>query len=337
MFFIYIVMNKMIIDTKALRENVLQYKNKVNKICCVVKADAYGHGVENIIPFIEDISDYFAVAKVCEGVKLRSLTSRPILVLGAFEGVEIASAEANDLTLSVYSIDSLHNLISSKRKINVHIKVNTGMNRLGVNIEELSKIKTMVKNTNICITGIYSHIYDNDSKDIFLQQRRFDEAVSVMGNNLITHISASGGVEKLSNYTMARIGLGIYGYMGGKKVMSITSKVAQIHKLKQGEKVGYNGVFVASEECYVATIPLGYYDGVPLNLAGEKVKIKGKTYTVIGRVCMDMFMCLVDSSVKVGSEVKVFYDASNWAKVKNTHEWEVLTSIKRERLKVVIK
>ncbi len=332
-------MNKLIINTNNLISNIKQIKQKLNGklFCAVVKADAYGHGVENIVPFIDEYVDYYAVANVSEGSVLRYFTCKKILVLGSFLPCEIETAVASDLELSIYSDLSLKWLLGANKGVKIHIKVNTGMNRLGFCVDELDKVKEIIyKNNKLDLVGIYSHIYDIESKsDLDNQKFVFDKAIALFPQKLITHLFASGGIFVEGDYKMVRVGLSMYGYPNFRPVASIESRVAQINILSKGQKVGYGGEYTAKGKEYIATIPLGYYDGVPLLFsAGGYVYIKGKKCPVVGRVCMDMFMCKVDGEVKVGDSVKAFWSAKKWANIKGTHEWEVLTSIKKNRLKV---
>ena len=332
-------MNKFIINTKNLISNVKSIKNKLNSrlFCAVVKADAYGHGIENIVPFIDEYVDYYAVANIKEGVLLRGLTHKRILVLGAFSACEIGLAVASDLELSIYSDFALKSVLEANKRLKVHLKINSGMNRLGFSYGSLKKILRQIKaNNNIKIVGAYSHIYNNSSKeDIKNQKYVFDKCLKLFDRDVITHLSSTCGFENISGYKMARIGLGIYGYPKGLPVLSIESTLAQKHFVKKGEKVGYDGTYVANEPQCIATVPLGYYDGLPLHFQnGGYVIINNKKCPVVGKVCMDMFMCRASKDIKQGSKVVVFWNASKWAKIKNSHEWEVLTSIKRNRLKV---
>lgn len=338
-------MNKFVVDTGAIRCNALDAKREYGgKLCVVVKANAYGHGAENVVPFLEDIADYFAVANVKEGVKVRAYTYKPILVLGAFEEGDLGAALSCDLVLSIYNFESLRLVLGLKSDVKVHIKVNTGMNRLGFSLGELKEVKDILsKNNHIKVLGMYSHIFDNSEQNLSKQKELFDRTINEFCGNevsqdFITHLSASGGMKLLKgNYKMLRLGLSLYGYPKGKRALSIYSKVAKITKLKKGDKVGYDGIFTADRDMEIATIPLGYYDGVPLRLSkGGYVLINNKRYYVIGKTCMDMFMIKADDSIKVGDNVKVFWDAKMWAKIKGTHEWEILTSLKSDRLKVVL-
>ena len=336
---IYNDMNKLIINTKNLRQNIKKAKQMCkNRLCLVAKADCYGIGIENIVPFVDDLVASYAVAKVSEGKALRDFTNKDILVLGAFDGEDIASAEVCDLTLSVYNFESLKLLVASGRNINIHIKVNSGMNRLGFGLKDLERVKDIVSKSKLRVKGIYSHIYNNLSISSTLEQKNiFDKAIEMFDKDIIKHLSSTGGIGTISGYDMTRLGIGAYGGFGYNKVVSIYSKVAQVNELTPGDKVGYDGTYVAKEHTKVATIPLGYYDGVPLALQGGYVYIGGKKCEVVGRVCMDMFMCRVDNDVKVGDIVKVLWDTKYWAKLKGTHEWEILTSLKRNRLQVVFR
>ena len=332
-------MNKLVINTKNLIQNVKAIKRTLNGrlFCAVVKADAYSHGIENIVPFIDEYVDYYAVANITEGVALREITNKKILVLGSFNDGEIELAVASNLELSIYSDWALKQVLNANKRLKVHIKVNTGMNRLGFLQGKIKKVLRQINESNLVeVVGVYSHIYDNKSKaDILSQKAVFDRCTKLLKGNVVTHLAATAGIDFVTDYKMARVGLGIYGYPKGLPVMSIESNICQKHFIKKGDKVGYDGCYVAEGNECIATVPLGYYDGLPLNLRnGGSVIINNKKCPIVGKVCMDMFMCKVPKDTKVGDKVIVFYNAKHWAKIKGTNAWEVLTSIKRNRLKV---
>lgn len=337
-----------IIDSKALFYNVAFYKSKLRSgvlFCAMVKADAYGHSAKRISKLIEKEVDYFGVATIKEGLELRKYgIKKPILVVGDFDTKQIKLAYINNIELTIHNKVSMERVLKSNLKLNVHLKINTGMNRLGFkSVKEFKAVYEKLKNNcNVTIKGIFSHIlsgqYDENSN---LQKQRFDKFIKLIDTeNIILHIANSeNSLEKNMQYDMVRIGIGIYGYGNKnlKPILKIVSNIIQISDVKRGEYVGYSKKYKAEKNIKVGMVFLGYYDGINRKLSGEYVIINNKKYKVIGNVCMDMFMVEVDDSISCGDEVIVFTNAEEWAKKDYTIPYEILTRLKYDRCKYIIK
>lgn len=319
-------------------------RNKV-QIWWVVKADAYGHGISEVVKAVGD-SDGFCVATVEEGVKVRRETISPVLILGKVDGEEVETCIEKDLSMTVDAVDDLDMIVSTSaymRKIaSIHIVVNTGMNRIGINDKKLlyKLINHIKNNKNIRLDGVFSHLSAvEDGVKTERQKVLFEEFSSEMGNGVIRHLGASGSIDAKNLYfDGVRIGASLYGYgvEGVCSCMAIYGRVVAINLIKKGESVGYGSGYMAYDNECVATLSLGYADGVSRSRRGGFVLIGGKRREIIGNVCMDFCFAKVDESVKVGDEVVFMgkqgdavitaYDIAGW---ENTIFYEILTKNKR--------
>jgi alanine racemase len=282
----------------------------------VVKADGYGHGAVRCAARLESEGvDWFAVATVEEGVELRKARiTKPILVLGGFwPGQEIALLNF-DLTPIIFRIDQARSIAEAARRqgatAKVHVKIDTGMGRVGVRIDDVSAFAAELSTIeNLEIEGLMTHFAtadDLDAADFTNHQiTAFESAVEIFlahGHRpkYIGMANSPGAVvHPLSRAKMVRIGGLLYGLGGDvlpagvphpelKPVMSVRSKVAQVKILKAGETVGYGRTWVAKRDTVVATVPVGYHDGLPRSLSNKgHFLIRGTRTPIIGRVSMD--------------------------------------------------
>lgn len=332
------------INRANLLHNINYIKRRLQegvKFCAMVKADGYGHNAVIVSKIIEESIDYFGVATVEEGVALRlNGITKPILCVGKNESVK---ASEYNIELAVESLLQLKNLISLKKQFKIHLKVDTGMHRLGFESkEEFQKALQLIrKNAQIKLVGVFTHFPTNDEKCYLQNHEKFEEYLQMVKcENIIVHCSNSlASKYNFLHHGMVRIGLSLYGYgeKNLKKVLKVKSKVLAIRNVKNGETVGYSQGFKAECNTLVATVFLGYYDGLNRKLGNKAfVKIRDKQYKIIGNICMDMFMVAVDENVKVGDDVIVFDDANYFASIIGTIPYEVLTSLKYSRAKIEV-
>ena len=228
----------------------------------------------------------------------------------------------------------------------IHIAVNTGMNRIGV--KYLQKFKQMLsficKNKLLKLKGVFTHCFDADIKNshFYKQMKVFKKYIKYIKNkNVLIHIGGSFCLtKKIPNFVnMVRVGLFIYGYgvFKLKPVMSITSKVIKITKCKRGESVGY-GSTLLKKDSTIGLVPLGYADGLPINLSNKAdVIINNQKCKIIGRICMDMLMVdITNKKVKLFDSVIVFNNADYFAKLCKTSTYEILTNFNKIRAKEII-
>ena len=323
------------INLSALRHNLLQYKELVDKntkMLVMVKAQAYGSGLIKTAQFIEKIGiDYLGVAYADEGVELRKAgVLLPILVMNAEE-------EAFDdciqykLEPSIYSFEQLeallHHLIAqNKEAFPIHLKFDTGMNRLGFSSTETRKLIDVIRSQpEILIKSVYSHLAESDNrKDPSFTLRQIETFTQICNQiqkmvptPFLRHILNSEGIVNFSSdqTTMVRIGIGAFGISSNeiwrknlRPVIAWKSTISQLKTVEKGESIGYNRSFVAPQKITIAIIPLGYGDGFRRILSNGKggVFIQGVFCPTVGNVCMDMIMVDVSHlSVQAGAEVEI--------------------------------
>ena len=348
------------VDFNAMLHN-LQYfgKNIANgtKVMAVIKASAYGSGSVEIARFLSFFKmDYFAVAVIDEGISLRRAGIKvPILVLNP-DAPSFDTLYEWNLEPEVYSLSVLKKCIDvaiAKNKIvPIHIKLNTGMNRLGFDssgLLELIEQLTTHKN-QINIKSIFTHLssvdQEKDDESTHRQVKNFDQMyaqiVAQMEEKPWRHVLNTNGILRFPayDYEMVRLGIGLYGIGMGENnsflqpVHSLSAKVIQLRALSKGDSVGYNNTFFAEDKMRVATVNIGYADGVP-RLAGNgkfSCIINGQEARIIGRICMDMLMCDVShlSNIKEGQEVWIFNHSKSLealAKAAETIPYEILSQI----------
>lgn len=303
----------------------------------VVKADAYGHGACRIAKCLENKADYFGVASVDEAIELREggIADGKILILGHTSEKSFHALFKYNVTPTVWDFGEalkLQRYAEELRKtINIHIALNTGMNRIGFepNEESLNQVKAISDFTNVNIEGIFSHFADSDNgidTSFTLQQlelfRNFTSKLSEKGVHIpIRHIFNSAAVTQLDcEFELVREGIYLYGIApsntvnlskvkGLKSAMSLRSEVIHIHEIEKGTPISYGCTFKAPERMKVATVCAGYADGVPRALSNiGYVIINGKKSKITGRICMDQLMCDITEidDVEVGTVVTLF-------------------------------
>lgn len=332
---------------KSLKSNV--------KICAVVKANAYGFGARKICQLLNHKADYFAVARLSEFLKIVDITTKPILILSPLSEIELKIAVEKGAEISVSNVETLkkiEKIASTKGKMaKVHIVLDTGMNRFGLKTErELKTFLCVLKKArNVVVVGAYSHLFDAENQILTDLQRekfvKFKNTIEKTQKNIIFHLASSVGLKNLKNqFNMVR--LGIYLYQSEKNLHRFKSKIVEIKDVKKGEFVSYGGVFVAKNDMKIAVCSAGYADGFSRSLSNRgKVLICQQKVEVVGRVCMDVFMCDISSvkNVKVGDEVVMFgcqgencISVCEIAKECDTISYEIYTRIS-ERVKRVYK
>jgi Alr-MurF fusion protein len=350
------------VDLSAMEHNLNYFRSKVGsgvKIMAMVKASGYGAGAHEVASLLAfNKIDYLAVAYTDEGVSLRqSGISLPIMVMNP-ERSSLHALLHHHLEPEIYSFRSLDQYLEAcaageaplaERKI--HIKVNTGMNRLGFEAEEMAALGVRLQDVpGVRVVSVFTHLAaSEDAKhDGFTatQLKCFDEAAAILENalgyGLLRHVGNTGAIQRFpqARYDMVRLGIGLYGISAVpseqgllRQVSSLKTVVSQLRTIGVGESVGYGRSFVATVRTTVATIPVGYADGLKrlLGNGGGEVLIRGVRCAILGRVCMDMTMVDVTGlEVNEGDEVTVFGEGlpiQEFAERCQTIPYEVLTSI----------
>lgn len=323
------------INLDAICRNVQKTRDiidKNSKIMAVIKADGYGHGAVPIAKVLDKVTDAYGIAIAEEGIELRRAgISKPILVLGLTFEEQYEELIKYDITQTVCDYEAAQKIsreaVRQKKTANVHIKVDTGMSRIGFAPvkESVETIKRIAALKNLKITGIFTHFACADKKDKTSFRKQFDkykyfvDLLEKEGIYIKTkHVANSASIIDLpeTNLDMVRSGISTYGLYPSVEVnkenlvleqaMSILTKVVYLKNLVPGVGIGYGSTFVTQRPTKVATIPVGYGDGYPRRLSNKgKVLINGKCAPIIGRICMDQFMVDVTDieDVKTGDTV----------------------------------
>lgn len=358
------------INLNGCLENYRYFRSRLDastKLLVLVKANAYGHGAVQFASLMEEAgADYLAVAYPIEGMELRQAGIKsPIMVLTA--GTDFFEQIVNyGLEPGIPNICSLRILCDVLRKrgitdFPVHIKLDTGMHRLGFMTDELQELLDFVRECrSVKIKSVYSHLAaaDDPSCDDFtlgqirLFRENADRLTSALGYKPLYHILNSAGIERFPEYQfdMVRLGIGIYGVsaLPGNHLSTVASfkcKVLQVKSLKPGDgTIGYgrHGK-IAQEGTVIATIPVGYADGLDRHLSCGKGRflVNGHRVPTIGNICMDMTMLDVTGlDVKVGDTVTIFGEAptiTELAEILGTIPYEILTSVPRRIERIIVK
>lgn len=360
------------LDNARENYNIIREKIGDTKICCVVKADGYGHGAAALSSLYEKLgADYLAVSNIDEAKEIRDNGVKiPVLILGYTPVENARELFELDITQSVYSLEYAEMLSSMCVKYNIeikiHIKVDTGMSRIGFMCQEfprdynsIEEIKKACELKGLIPEGIFTHFCVSDcsadGKDFTEKQfKNFERIVNSLKENKINfgivHCSNSGAtLDYPETYcNMVRAGIILYGLQpspvcgadaGLKPVMSMKTVVAHIKTIEKGATVSYGRTFTADKEMKVATVPVGYADGFIRAYAKEGyMVIGGKKAPIIGRICMDQTMLDITdiTDVNIGDEVLVFgggglgeLTADNLAEFAGTINYEVVCNISK--------
>ncbi len=335
--------NKFIIYKDNLINNIKQVKseNQNSKICAMVKANAYGVGDCEVVKILENYVDFYGVACFFEAQKISVITNKKILIVGALEKENINE----NFSYSCSEIEDVKYLSSLNKRINIHLKVNTGMNRFGFkDIKEFKNVLGIIKNSKLNFEGLFTHFATSDEKveEQMTVLNKFIKIVRKHGFNPIIHADNSFVNEKYNHHlNMVRVGFNLYAQSSGwfLPVTEIKTKVVQIQDVKKGELVGYNYRYVASKNVKVAIIPIGYADGFNLKNIGLELNLNGNLCKVLN-VCMDCFMAdVTNSNIKKGDEVFIlnkFNSLTKYAEHLQTTEYEVLTNFSNIRAEKII-
>ena len=336
-----VYLNKIENNVRKVVEKFSDYKYYFG----VVKADSYGLSDEKTVDsIIKGGCNYLSVATFEEAMHIRKIFKEiPILCLGIVPKEYLGESIKNNITITINSlgyIEEIKDFLNEKMK--VHIKLNTGMNRLGLsNKEDLKEVYKILEDKSVNIEGIYSHIYDAENEERYKKQiEKYEELIKEIDIEKVKiyHISAS---EALVNYEKpkfingCRLGIIMYGFTNCKELnlestFKLKSEVIQINTLEEGETVGYGGMYRATEKTKIAVVPIGYADGIIRKNTGRDVFINNKRYSIVGNVCMDMMFVKVDDDVKVHDTVELLRDIEHVeevAKHLDTISYEIMCSI----------
>ena len=354
--------NRRIIRTDFLSENMRKIRNSVPagvKVMAVVKADGYGHGaVATSLAALEGGAEYLAVASVSEGITLRQNgIQAPILVLGAVTAGDVREGAEYGLIQTVCSPEMV--MLCEKaaegtgKQADVHLKIDTGMGRIGVRNEEEVKavLNAFRKASHVRMTGAFTHFSDADDGDEGMkyteeQFAKFLKLTECLPEGILRHCSNSAAIHRRPDFAldMVRAGISLYGYPpvpernpGLKPCMRWTAKISFIKELPAGEYISYGRKYRTAEKKRVATITCGYADGYHRSAGPDaEVLIHGKRAKVLGRICMDQMMADVteipeareeDEVVLIGTDGTETITAEDIAGWSGTISYEILLSV----------
>ncbi len=367
------------VSGKAIESNVRQLRSKLKNNCefmAVVKADGYGHDAKVVSEnAIKGGASQLGVATLKEGIKLRSFgINAPILVLGnLYTKKDLLICFRNDLMPTVSTIREClicNNIGESNNfKFSLHLKVDTGMSRLGFEcdqfVQQFNNIKSL---ENISIKGIYSHLACADEKNVLnpksstqLQREKFQELLKLINvdntQNIKIHLANSAGMilGKNFQFDMVRVGLSMYGYeplveinekLFLKPALFLKAKVTFVRTIEKGIGVSYGNKFVSDRKTKLAVLSIGYADGIIRNLSGKISVIHNKKlYPQVGSITMDQMMVdITDSNdinvgstmLLLGSEGDKSISPIDWADKCNSIPWEILCSFKNRLPRVQV-
>jgi alanine racemase len=348
------------INLNAISHNLNFYKSKLKpstKMMVMVKAFGYGNGGFEIAKLLEHHKvDYLGVAFADEGITLKNAGIKlPIMVLNP-ESTSFNAIIQHQLEPEIYSIKGLHAFLKIAEQLQlkhfpIHIKLDTGMHRLGFEKENIDELISILKdNTLIKVASILSHMATSDSLEhldfanyqITLFEKLSSKLMSELQIQPLRHLLNTSGISNFpqAQYDMVRLGIGLYGVSNDaeeqkqlENVSTLKSIISQIRSIKAGESVGYGRRFVAEKPTRIATIPIGYADGIS-RLWGNGigfVTINNQKATIVGSICMDMLMVDVSEiACNEGNPVIIFGESPSVnliAKKTNTIPYEILTSI----------
>ena len=352
---------KVHIDLERLANNYRLLKNEVGDIpiMATVKANGYGHGAVQVAQTLEKEGiQHFAVFTIEEGIELRDAgITADILVYSRLNPHMLSDAETHNLLLNVSSFDDLEALKAHQgdNKLRVHLKVDTGMTRLGIPLEQAEEFLQQAHQIDtIEIEGLYSHFATADEGDLSYandQLNKFNDVLAIaekLGMNpTFIHCSNSGAMLNLpeSRFNMIRVGMLLYGAFPSdevpqdlpiKPVMTFTAPVVEVRDVKAGTHISYGGVYTTKEDTRIAVVQAGFADGVPRPWYVDGfVKFKDQNFKITGRICMDQLMIDVGSAdIQHGDEVLIFgsnehgtIDVNEIANTINSTSYVLVTAI----------
>jgi len=359
------------VNLSALRHNLnIIRKFTTSEIMPIVKADAYGHGAVEVVKTLklEGITR-FGVAFLEEALELkRYFSDINLMVIGPTlpEYSEILVRE--DIIPEIFQFEQAEAMSTAAEKLQkiarIHIKIDTGMGRIGFREEAFEEIRRIARLPGLYLEGIYTHLATADSSDITyaLEQleifNRLYQRLQAAGINIpVRHAANSPAVMQLpqSHYELSRPGIILYGLpclshsehnTGLKPVMSLKARISHLKTVEKGQSIGYGRSFIASEPTTVATLPLGYADGLRRGLSnGGEVLLKGKRVRIIGKVCMDQTMIDVtgvegvqtgDLVTVIGQDNNDVIDADSMARTLDTISYEILCGISKRVPRVYV-
>lgn len=344
------------INTENLKYNIkkLREYSKEKKILGVIKANGYGLGAIKIAKVLEESGiNFFGLATLTEAIEIQEIQKKnknlEILILSTLFNEEIVEATKRNFQINISNMEQLEFLKEKDLNPKIHLKVDTGMTRLGFSLEDIEKAIIFCKENKLNLVGIFSHLSVADeeaenSKKYTLKQIEKFKTVLKLYDFEYTHISNSAGLINFSKEIVGntvRIGIAMYGFMNNKKienfknVFTLKSRILFIKKVEEEAFVSYGRNFKLGKNDIYAVIPLGYYDGLKKYLSkGGYMEIEGEKCEIIGNICMDMTMIKIpknlENKIKIGDEVKVLdMEIIDNLNIEELCVWSIMTGLGR--------
>lgn len=327
-------------------KNIINHRPNYDYYIGVVKANAYNHGYKIIPTLKKGGINYLAVSSLEEALEIKKdYQSEKVLILEPIDVIYYNHIENQDIAITISSIENLIEWINLDKPVKIHLKFDTGMSRLGFSDKkaEILNVIKLIEQSKLELEGIYSHIFASSSQEeLFINQlERFKNICCLFNNkNLIIHLGGSKIITSNYDYSFingVRIGILMYGYnldeknnqlLELKPAMGLYSEVLELRVIEKGTYVGYDATYQAKEKETIATIPIGYYDGILDDT--KEVVINNNKYPIVGLICMDMLMVKVDEKVKIKDKVEIFgtnKSMMEYAKDNQTNVYKAITRI----------
>ncbi|MBE3556966.1 MAG: alanine racemase [Firmicutes bacterium] len=351
-----------IVDLTAIQQNTAVLRTMVPKgtqLCAVVKANGYGHGAAAVArSALSAGASWLAVATLEEAIELREAGIRaPLLVFGSVDPRDCGEAVAREIALTLLhpqQVEAVAAAVAQTRRCaHLHLKVDTGMGRLGTRaVPDAVALAQRAREAGMGIEGLYTHLATADERDpAFTDQQvqrfqRFRQALAQQGWRPVLHVCNSAGVQGYPQYAfhLVRPGIAVYGYPprpeGAERfrpALSLITHIVYLKELEAGSSVSYGRTFVARRKTRVATLPIGYADGVPRLLSNRGwALVRGQRVPIIGRICMDQLMldvtdlpqvALGDRVTLLGEDGEERITADDWAAWAQTIPYEILCGL----------
>lgn len=291
---------ELLIEPNIVRENITKLKSKINNssnFMAIIKSDAYGHILSNIVNDIDDLVDGYGVVRLEEAIEIRKISKKKILLMqGLYSNEDLHEAISYSLDLVIHNNHQFKVIKENNYFNNLWFKINTGMNRLGFDVDEFMNIynsyltdKEFILMSHLAASNVVNEPSNKAQFD------KFDNLYKKLHSNVAKSIANTGCIMNFpeKSYDWVRVGIGIFGgYIGNeelKTAMTLRSPIINIRDINKGEKVGYDGRAIAKKNMKIATVYMGYADGLPNHIKdGTTVRIKDQDANIFGKVSMDV-------------------------------------------------
>ena len=346
------------VDLQAIQSNIKRLKEKLptkTDIIAVVKANAYGHGdIEVARAALQAGASHLAVATPEEALSLRAAgITAELLVLGASPATFLQVASEQNITLTAYSLQWVLATRDFKNPLKMHIKIDSGMGRIGfTDVEELKQALAFIGERDcLKVTGVYTHFAtaDEETQQYYEEQKKkFELLLNVFDERpAVIHASNSAAAlrDPSQNWDAVRFGISMYGIAPSawveeqlpfplERSLSLHTEIVHVKKVKKGTSIGYGAMYTADSDEWIATLPIGYADGFLRKLHMQTVLIKGKRMPIVGKICMDQCMVRLDERVEIGEKVVLLGKQMNeeitieeWANQLQTIPYEICCTL----------